>query len=539
MEQRTLLVVDGSAEDRARYVEIFKSETRCGYRVQEAGRFADAVLAISEAPPDCVLLQGRLPDGDAIDFLRASRDASGHLPFPALVLSESGDPETAVALMRAGAQDYLLKAKAEPQLIRLAVNSAIEQWRVERAKEERRARLERLHVEVVATNHTLLAANSAKDDFLAILSHELRTPLTPVLSLVSSNLNDPGLRPELQETFSTIQRNVEIVARLIDDLLDLTQIESGRLRIETSPVDVHRCIEAAIDVCATSFDDKRISLRKGLAAANPMIMGEFPRLTQAIWNLLKNTAKFGRPRGFTNVDTWNQGNQVVISIRDNGVGIEPDRIPGIFGGLHPIKPRATGTGLGLGLALARAIVEGHHGTIEVRSEGNDRGAEFRITLPSRVGSADGTDKGTAVSAETVRGRTVMVVEDHEDTRREIVRALRRAGFGVTSAGSLQSATDQFLADPVDLILCDIGLPDGTGWELMERLRPHGPIRAIAVSGYGMPHDLQRSSDSGFIAHLTKPVDIRALARVIVDSLALPPPPRSGSRVPESTPPAGH
>jgi signal transduction histidine kinase len=259
-----------------------------------------------------------------------------------------------------------------------------------------------------------------------------------------------------------IQRNVELEARLIDDLLDLTQIASGRLKIEKTPLDVHRCIEAALDVCHEGFSQKRITLRTELAATESTVMGEFARLNQVFWNLLKNAVKFTEPNGNVTITTANDDGDIVIEIRDDGMGIEPERLASMFGAFNPIKPQPTATGVGLGLAITRAIVEGHEGRICAESAGQGLGAIFRIRLPVSAAAADSIERPSPNSS-AVRGSTIMVVEDHEDTRRVLSRALRRKGFGVTAAGSVAAAAQQFAMSPADLIICDIGLPDGTGW----------------------------------------------------------------------------
>jgi signal transduction histidine kinase/methylmalonyl-CoA mutase cobalamin-binding subunit len=519
MEHRTLLIIDDSSEDRARVIAHISCDTNSQYRIIEAGSVSEALAALAQGAPDCVVLNQHLPDGEGLDFLRAASDDHGRLPFPAVVLADVGDPETAVALMKAGARDYLVKSNAAADAIRFAVTSAIYKVQTERQIEAQRREIEGLYAQTRENNDALRAANAAKDDFLAMLSHELRTPLTPVLSLVSSTINDPGLSADLRETFALIQRNVELEARLIDDLLDLTQIASGRLKIEKEPVDLHRCIEAALDVCHEGFSDKHITLRTELAATCSIVRGEFARLNQVFWNLLKNAVKFGRPNGSVAVTTDNDGGSVVVEIRDDGVGIDPGRLESIFGAFNPIKPTPTATGVGLGLAITRAIVEGHGGEIQAHSEGVGCGALFRIALPISPDGPPATSRAPSAPSEAVRGKTIMVVEDHDDTRRVLSRALRRKGFGVTAAGSVSAAVEQYIATSADLIICDIGLPDGTGWELIEKLRPHGPVRAIAVSGYGMEHDVKKSREAGFLEHLTKPIDFPRLENLIVETLA--------------------
>ena len=518
MEQRTLLIVDDSAEDRAALVGHLSRDANIDYRSVEAERIADALQLLAATKPDCVVLDDVMPDGTGLDFLRGARDAQDRIPFPVVILTAAGNPQAAVALMKAGAHDYLLKAEATDDAIRLAVNNAIYKAQAERRLDEQRLELERLYREARTNNDALRAANAAKDEFLAMLSHELRTPLAPVLSLVSATLGDTTLTPDLRETFSMIQRNVELEARLIDDLLDLTQIASGRLKISRNPVNLHTSIESALDVCQPQIDDKKITVHTELAAAQPTVLGDSPRLMQVLWNLVKNAVKFCAPGGRVEISTANDGNHVVIEIRDNGMGIEPEKLAGIFGAFSRGNPDPTGTGLGHGLAITRAIVEGHGGEIRAASEGKDRGAIFRVSLPTAMATEPPGEPVRVNPSMETRGRTIMVVEDHEDTRRVLARSLRRKGYGVTAAGSVEAAVAQFAASKPDLLITDIGLPDGTGWDLLEKLRPHGPVRAIAVSGYGMNADLEKSREIGFAAHLTKPIDFPRLESLIVEML---------------------
>ncbi|WP_395744836.1 response regulator [Prosthecobacter sp.] len=529
MEQRTLLIVDENAEERANAISQIRRDANFDYQVTEAATIAEARKAVSETRPDCMVLAQRLPDGTALDFLLGADTWHGHQPFPVVILADTGDLEFAVALMKAGAQDYLVKANTRPDTIRLAINHAICKDHLELRFEEQQTELKLLYTKASVNNAALRAANAAKDDFLAMLSHELRTPLTPVLSLVSSSIHDKALPPELRETFSMIQRNVELEARLIDDLLDLTQIASGRLKIEKSPVDIHRCIEAALGVCHEGFAEKRLVVRTDLAATKSMVLGEFARLNQVFWNLLKNAIKFTKPHGHITIVTSNDEDNIAIEIRDDGQGIEPERLASVFGTFHPIKPRPTGTGVGLGLAITRAIVEGHEGEIRAESKGKNCGTIFRIRLPLSAPGAVMDELSAAPAFGTAhRGRSILVVEDHDDTRRALSSVLRRRGYDVTAAGSVATAVRQFALTAPDLVICDIGLSDGTGWDLMKKLHEHGPVRAIAVSGYGMEHDVRRSREAGFIDHLTKPINISNLEAMITATLSDVPAPAGSS-----------
>ena len=537
MEHRTLLVVDENVEARANAISQIRRDLNFTSHVIEAGTLTEALAAVSKVRPDCVILEQKLPDGNGLDFLRNVCDMRGRLPFPVIISATAGDLESAVALMKAGAMEYLIKSAAGSDSLRMAVNHAIYKFHAERRIEEQQLELKLLYNEISVDNDALRAANASKDDFIAMVSHELRTPLTPVLSLVSATIHDKTLPAELRETFAVIQRNVELEARLIDDLLDLTQIASGRLQIERAPVDIHRCIEAALSVCREGFTEKRLIVHTDLAATDPVVMGDFARLNQVFWNLLKNAVKYSRPHGRVTITTANEKRGVMVEIRDEGQGIEPWRLASVFGTFHPIKPRPSDTGIGLGLAIARAIVEGHAGEIHAESQGKDQGAVFRIHLPvAGEASAGAETAATPSSSAVMRGKSILVVEDHEDSRVALARVLQRRGYKVTAADGVTAAFRQFKASAPDLIICDIGLSDGTGWDLMKRLHELGPVRAIAMSGYGMEHDVKKSREAGFAEHLTKPINIAHLENAITTTL------RDASQpevpTPDATRPAG-
>ncbi len=519
MENRTILIVDNSEDDRAGLLAHLENDTGFLYHIIEAKSIADALRIAAETKPDCVILDDVMPDGTGMDFLRGLRAAHDRIPFPVVILTPAGSQQAAVALLKAGAQDYLTKSEASDDAIRIAISNAIYTSQTERRMQEQSTELERLYREARANNDALRSANAAKDEFLAMLSHELRTPLAPVLSIVSATLADTPLPAELRETFSIIQRNIEIEARMIEDLLDLTQIASGRLKIERNPVNIHACVESAIDVCQQQIDDKKIVVRTDLRASEPTVLGDFPRLNQVLWNLLKNAVKFSRPYGGVTISTANEGANVIVEVIDDGVGIEPERVASLFGAFSRGYPQPMPTGLGLGLAITRAIVEGHGGQIHASSEGKDCGATFRVSLPGTTTPERTSEPPLLNTNGKFRGKSIMVVEDHEDTRRVLSRSLRRRGYGVIAAGSVEAAAAQFSVALPDLLICDIGLPDGTGWELLERLKTHGSVRAIAMSGYGMNSDVEKSREIGFAAHLTKPIDFQRLEALIAELLS--------------------
>jgi signal transduction histidine kinase/ActR/RegA family two-component response regulator len=367
------------------------------------------------------------------------------------------------------------------------------------------------------------AANQAKDRFLAMLSHELRTPLTPVLAAATAILDEPGTADELRPTLELIRDGVELEARLIDDLLDLTRVAHGKLCLARAPVDMHALIHQTLAICRADLGAKRMDLELDLAAGAPWVAGDATRLQQVLWNLIKNAVKF-TPAGETlTIRSRNEAGpgpmtRLVVEVCDTGIGIAPEQLEWIFepfeqGGEGRSRPSG---GLGLGLAISRGIAEAHGGRLTAESTGLGQGATFRLTLEGAE-VLDETIQGPDRAARAVAplaGKRILLVEDDLPTLRILARLLEQRGHAVTAAGSVSAALAVAEREDFDLIISDIALPDGTGLDLPRRLGNHRPVPAIALSGYGMDDDVRKSQEAGFAAHLTKPVDFPKLEATI-------------------------
>ena len=376
-----------------------------------------------------------------------------------------------------------------------------------------------------------LAGSRAKDDFLATLSHELRTPLNPVLLLASEAAANPDLPAEVRADFEQIARSVTLEARLIDYLLDLTRNTRGKLAPEIGAHDVHVILREAIATVSTEIAQKNISLSIELDAPRCIVPGDAVRLQQIFWNVLKNAVKFTPEEGRITVGTRLNptGNRIEITVTDTGIGLtaaETERAFDAFTqGDHASRPSTHRFGgLGLGLTISRTLLEQHGGSITARSEGRGHGASFTIELPLAHEDAVTTDSPfpekspPAFSIEeprvaASRGR-VLLVEDHEPTRVALERLLSRRRFEIVSAGSIAEARKAAAPGGFDLLISDIGLPDGNGFDLMAELRDRFNLPGIALSGYGMEEDIARSELAGFSDHLTKPVRVQALDRAL-------------------------
>lgn len=365
------------------------------------------------------------------------------------------------------------------------------------------------------------ASNLAKDRFLAVLSHELRTPLSPVVMTIPAMEMDPELPYKFREDLAMVRRNIDLEVKLIDDLLDLSRITSGKLKLQMQPVRVHEQLLHVIHSSAGDASSKRLSVRHDLQASDDRITGDPGRLQQVFWNLLRNAIKFTPEGGQIAIATRDaqENGHVVVTVRDSGVGIPPELLPRVF---DAFEQGGSGTtrqfgGLGLGLAIAKAVVEMHGGTIAAASAGTGLGASFTLgfrTASSRQSTESATSKALQVERHPAAPCRVLLVEDHADTARTMARLLGSAGLSVVTAGSVASALQLAASQPFDIVVSDIGLPDATGYELMQQLKDRYATKGIALSGYGMEGDIRQSLESGFVEHVVKPVDIAHLVAVI-------------------------
>lgn len=356
-------------------------------------------------------------------------------------------------------------------------------------------------------------ANRAKDDFLAVLSHELRTPLTPSLVALSALVNDADVSPELRSELRMIQRNVEMEARLIDDLLDLTRIGSGKIQLVEGNVDVHAILGHILETSRAELTKKRLTVGRALEAQTHWVYGDSARLQQVFWNLLKNAMKFTPEGGCIILRTIDLCDGIRVEITDTGIGISQEVISTLFRPFQQGGEAVTRRfgGLGLGLSICRGIVELHRGTIRVHSAGEGKGSTFTVDLPVHAAPEKTENAGPALATRFgEQPRRILLVDDHSDTRHTLARLLSRAGYDVTTAESVGSALQKATTTRFDLLISDIGLPDGTGRDLMSVLNSRFGLRGIAFSGFGMEGDVRKSLDAGFCAHLTKPVDFQRL-----------------------------
>jgi PAS domain S-box-containing protein len=359
-------------------------------------------------------------------------------------------------------------------------------------------------------------ANKAKDDFLASLSHELRTPLMPAMIAASYLAEHENLLPELREEVTTIWRNIQLEAQLIDDLLDTTRITRGKIQVYHEVADVHRLLQNAVEIVKSDILKKEIELAIDLGATEHYIWADPVRIQQVFWNLINNAAKFTPIKGRITIRSFNKQKQFVFEISDTGIGIEPECQASIFEPFHQGDRSITRQfgGLGLGLAISKTLLDLHGGAISVESAGKNQGATFRVALDLLrepvVVSSDGNRDGEITSKKL----QLLLVDDHADTRTVLSRLLTKCGHEVVTADSAQNALEILDRRQFDALISDIGLPETSGYELMREVLRRQPLKGIALSGLGMDEDVRRSRDAGFDYHLTKPINFRDLRSIL-------------------------
>lgn len=359
-------------------------------------------------------------------------------------------------------------------------------------------------------------ANRIKDEFLGTLSHELRTPLNAITGW--AHLVQAGtLAPEEQSrAIDTILRNAKQQARMIEDLLDVSRIISGKLALTLSPLNLKKVVEAAIEAATPAALAKQLRVSADFGAGTSEVSGDALRLQQVIANLLNNSIKFCEPGGRIEIRTQRDGRRVLLRVIDDGRGIAPEFLPLLFERFrqagHPLA-RARGSGLGLGLAIARYLVEAHRGKITAESAGEGRGATFTVSLPllSETEAPQPSEEERPKSGRQLCGAYILVVDDDPDARELLGLLLSREGAEVTLADSAKSARDAIRAREPDVIVCDVGMPEQDGYSFMRQLRASGEragafIPALALTGHASAEDTRVALLAGFQMHESKPLD---------------------------------
>ena len=361
-------------------------------------------------------------------------------------------------------------------------------------------------------------ANRLKDEFLATLSHELRTPLNAILGWVQIVQQEAPGQDRARQALEVIGRNARLQAQLIEDILDVSRIIAGKLRVDRTPLALAPLLDGVMTALSPAAAAKQISVRAEVPQALPPVEGDAKRLTQVLTNVLANAVKFTPERGTIDVRCTANGQRIKVTVTDSGVGIAPEFMPFVFDRFRQGDSRSTRRhgGLGLGLAIARYLVEQHGGRISATSDGVNCGTTVVIELPAAalhdVAPASGASPHAAVRFD---GRRLLVVDDQDDSRDMLALLMERHGASVLRCASTAAALEQLSRARVDLLIADIGMPEADGFELIRRVRASGlRTPAIAVTAYARPEDRLRTADAGFDAYCAKPIDVDQLLTAI-------------------------
>lgn len=508
----TLLIVDDDVVDReAVRRALHAAEIEAEVRESEEAESALAMLAAGGI--DCVLLDFRLPKADGFEVLQRMHTLG--VVTPVIVLTGQGDQQQAVELMKAGAVDYLSKQSLTPDRLERSVRHALAMARAEQERGELLAREQ-------AAREEAQAANAAKDQFLATLSHELRTPLNAVLGwsvLLASGKLDAT---ETARAIETIDRNARIQMRLIDELLDISRIITGKLSIDLQPTHLSGLIDLVLASMRPSADGKKLSLTFERPAVERLVMCDPPRFQQIVSNLLTNAVKFTPAGGAVRVSLAFHRADAVLTVSDTGAGIARDFLAHAFDRFQQADGTSTRRqgGLGLGLSIVRHLVQLHGGSVAAYSAGPGKGATFTVMIP--IVEAESADADVLARSDagplSLSGVRVLAVDDEPDARVLLQAILERLGAKVRMATSAREALQLIAVERPDVLLSDVAMPHEDGYALVRRLRAGeergGRLPAAAITAYANSADRSRAIEAGFDAHLSKPIEPEALAALV-------------------------
>lgn len=528
-EQRSrILLVDDNADMRD-YVRRLLS----GKYEVEAVADGEAALEAARAKEfDLVLSDVMMPKLDGFGLLQALRSDEHTRTVPVILLSARAGEESRVEGMGAGADDYLVKPFSARELM-ARVEAHLNLQRERRRSAEK---LEELMVLEQKARVSAEVANRIKDDFLAMLSHELRTPLNAIVGWTHLLKGGTLSEHDRAQGIDVIGRNAAAQGAIIDELLDVSRIISGKLKIDPQPLDPATVVDAAIDAIRPSALAKEIEIVTSIERDSGLMAGEAVRLQQVIWNLLSNAVKFTPKKGRVQVELKVVGRNFEIVVSDRGEGIEPEFLPHIFERFRQADTSAKRKhgGLGVGLSIVRSLVEMHGGEVSASSEGAGKGATFVVKFPI-IGLSDADDAGTLetpsrwkqntadddladLEPDLLAGVKVLAIDDQHDTLELIKLALMRYGADVRVADSASFALDTVAAWQPNVIVSDIGLPGMDGYDFIRALRTiegNGKrIPAIALTGYAGAIDESKALNAGYELHLSKPIDLNELALTI-------------------------
>jgi len=517
-EQRANILLVDDRRDKLLALEVVLAPL--GENLVPAHSGMEALRLLLKQDFAVIVLDVSMPGMDGFETASLLRQRKNSEMTPIIFISAINQSDIHLARgYSLGAVDYIL-APIVPEILRAKVSFFIELHKKNKQLQQQ-AETQIQLIREQAARAEAEAANQAKDRFIAMLSHELRTPLTPILLASSMLSNDPTVPDHIRQELKIIARNAVLEARLIDDLLDLTRINQQKLNLVYEIVDVHDLLRSALSICSHEISAKDLTVRLELETSESRLRADAARIQQVFCNTIKNAVKFTPEGGQITLRSTDSGNdRIRIEIIDTGIGISPEFLPRIFD-LFEQASRPISGGLGLGLPISKAIVELHGGRIWASSTGLRHGTTFVIELSNVVPNIAqlSYSKNASASTADLQGfdgrRRILLVDDHADSISSMHLFLKAKGYEVTTADSVEVALKAVVRERVDLLVSDIGLPDGSGEDLIRRLRNMGQnLPSIALSGYGMEEDIARSRAAGFQIHLIKPVSQQNLLSAI-------------------------
>ncbi|MGE3489239.1 MAG: response regulator [Vicinamibacterales bacterium] len=553
-----LLVVDDRDENLLALEAVLSDPA---YRIVRARSGREALKEVLDQDFALILLDVQMPgvDGYETAVLIRERPRSRQTPIIFLTANDWGSQHVFRGYT-VGAVDYLVKPVA-PDVLRSKVAVFVElfnkQEALRHAQEELESRIAERTRELASANVALSAeieervrieqervsllkreqaarleaeaANRLKDEFLATLSHELRTPLNAIMGWAHVLGQSSGDRPTVQRAADVIRQNAAAQAQLIEDILDVSRIVGGRLVLDTSPVAMRSVIEDAIESLTPASSAKGIQIVR-LLAEGLQVHGDRDRLQQVVWNLVANALKFTPKGGRVEVELLDEGGDVTVRVTDSGIGISADFLPFVFDRFRQADSSMSRrhSGLGLGMAIVRHLVELHGGTVSVESDGEGKGATFRLRLPKRPDApamAEAVEPRAerpddqAADLEQLHGVRVLIVEDDADSRNVLELLLQKLGAHVEAVPSAREAVDRVARRRPDVLVSDIGMPEEDGYSLIRRVRQlpgdaANKLPAIALTAYARRQDADAALGAGFDCHLAKPVAPAELIKAI-------------------------
>jgi signal transduction histidine kinase len=462
---------------------------------------------------DAIISDIRMPGTDGLQLLEKAHELRPNTPI--VLVTGLGEYDLAVKALRGGAFDFITKP-VDTDYLAASVARALRVREVARELElQKRALAE--HAAALAhivddQTRELREANRMKDEFIATLSHELRTPLTAILGWSRLLLRDE-LDGELRkQALEAVERNATHQAHLVDDLLDVSRIMTGKLHLSPRTVLMGRIVASALEALGQSIRGRALTIERDIDMHDARVLGDADRLQQVVSNLLSNAAKFTPSGGRMLVRLRREANQVVLTVKDSGIGIPADFLPNVFERFRQADAslaRSHG-GLGVGLSIVKHIVELHGGTVEATSDGSGKGSTFTVRLPAVEEERDEASSRPGNGGD-LQGVRVLLVEDDEDARMLLRFTLERSGARVTDVDSVANAMAAIDRGVPDVILCDISMPDEDGYSFIRKVRSRPPnaggrIPAAAVTAYARPEDVKHALSEGFDVHLAKPLE---------------------------------